>query len=394
MRHPGLLLILSLLGCSRGDAPPDHEHGGSAVAAAALWTCPMHPSVRQSTPGSCPICGMDLVPGNADDVHTGTVTIDATRRQQAGIRTEPAALGPFDVEVRALGQVVTDAGRRAEVTLRVDGFVESVRVAQTGQSVRAGEVLFTVYSPELNAAFQDLIAVKDLPAAPPARRRLEQWEVPAYVIDEALRTGVAPDAVPVLAPRAGAVLENMAVAGAAVMAGQPMVRLADLDPIWIEAQIPESSLPWVAVGAPVTVRLPSAPGRTWTGTVHRLGAELDPMTRARVARVVVDNLDGVLVPGLSADVRVSTTLGDRLSVPVDAVIHTGPRTLVFVDEGADRLRPVEVTTGARSGERVEILSGLKAGDLVVSGGTFLVAAESRVRSAAPIWAPPAEGQAL
>lgn len=382
MRAAILALLLVAAGCDR----PAHEHPASAEAeAATLYVCPMHPSVRQPTPGACPICGMDLVPQRADDQATGTVTLDEARRAAAGVRLSPATLGPLALEVRALGEVVADPARRADVTLRVDGYVVAVRASGAGQAVRAGEVLFTVYSPAWTAGIQELLAVRGTPAEAAARRRLELWSVPAATLDEALASGAAPDAVPVLAPRAGVIVENMAVPGAAVMAGQPMARLAALDPIWVEARVPERELSWVAVGAPVTVSLPSAPGRSWTGTVALLGAELDPMTRARVARVVLDNPDGALVPGLSADVRVSAALGDRLSVPVDAVIHTGPRSLVFVDQGGGRLTPVEVQLGARAGERVEITAGLKAGDQVVSGGAFLVAAESRVRTAAAIW---------
>lgn len=378
------LLLLALGACAPSTSPaPAHEHGAAAPAA-TVYACPMHPSVRQNTPGSCPICGMDLVPVTAEEQASGEVIVDPPRRQKVGIVTAPVTRGPLVRELSAFAEVVADQNGLHDVTTKVMGQIRAPAVRAMGERVRAGARLFDLWSPELQAAQAELVAARGTPAAEAAAARLRRWDVPASLIDELLAGGSPRETVPVLAPASGVVTMSAVVDGAPVGPEMPVLRLASLDPIWVEAKIPAEDLPFVRAGATASVLLADR-GAPVEGTVAAILPEVDPMTRAAVARVVVPNPEGRLLPGMAAELRLAAPLGEGLSVPADAVIFTGPRRVVFVDRGEGRLAPREVELGARAGERYEVKGGLSEGEQVVSEGAFLVAAESRIRSASSIW---------
>ena len=173
--------------------------------------------------------------------------------------------------------------------------------------------------------------------------------------------------------------------GQAVEAGQTLYRIADLSAVWVEAELREADAGAVRVGTPATVELAAYPGRTIEGRVEYVYPTLQQEARTLKARVAVPNPDGRIKPGMYASVEIDVDLGERLAIPTAAVIYTGPRRLVFVDLGDGRLRPQEVTLGVDAGGWSEVLSGLQAGDMVVTSGNFLIAAESRIRSSTEAW---------
>lgn len=387
----------SMLTCgsaSSWDAPrAAHDHGGGDIA---YHTCPMHPSVRQQEPGVCPICGMDLVPVTEEEVATGTVIVDDARRQRIGVRTAPVQRRPLTLEVRAVGEVTYDQGRLTDVNLRMSGWVENLRVAETGQKVKKGQTLFSLYSPELYAAQLEYLAatrsatggsttLASLERA--AHNRLRLLGMSDGQIRGLARRGSAREHVPILAPASGYVIEKNVVEGAQVAAGTQVYRIADLERIWVDAEVYERDLPHVTIGQAVTVELPHVPGRSYRGTVDHIYPTLRAETRTGRVRVVLDNPDLELKPDMYANVRFEVELGERLVVPESAVIYTGPRRLVFVDLGEGRLRPREVELGASAGGYYEVVAGLEAGEVVVTSGNFLIAAESRLRSATELWEP-------
>ena len=180
-------------------------------------------------------------------------------------------------------------------------------------------------------------------------------------------------------------VEKNVVAGTAVEPGMKLYRIAGLDRVWVEAEVYESELAQVAVGQPATVTLSYMPGKTFRGKVAFVYPYLDGTSRTGRVRIALANPDGVLKPDMYANVELATSLGEALVVPESAVLRTGPRSFVFVDLGEGRLKPQRVETGVEQGEWVEITSGLSEGDVVVSSGNFLVAAESRLRSAIEQW---------
>lgn len=381
---------LTVLG-GTGDAPAAGSGNGSDVA---YYTCSMHPQVHSDHPGTCPICSMPLTPVTREEQQVGVIRVDEGRRSLLGIRTAKVARGLMSLEIRAQGRLVVDETRLHDITLKVGGYVSNLVVNATGQRVGKGDTLFTLYSPELYAAQQEyLIARSNRDAMYSAgdstrsdalvrasETKLKLWGLG----DDQLRAIVEKNApierLPFRSPASGIVMEKSVVEGDAVTAGQRLFRIADLDQIWVEADVYEADLARIVKGQPATITLTYLPGRTFEGKVAFVYPYLDPSSRTGRVRITLANKGVELKPDMFATVMFKLPLGVKLQIPSSAVVYTGPRRLVFVDLGDGRLRPQEVTIGARSGDVVEIMSGLNEGDTIVTSGNFLVAAESRVRS--------------
>jgi Cu(I)/Ag(I) efflux system membrane fusion protein len=363
------------------------------------YTCPMHPSVKQKEMGTCPLGGMDLTPVTREEMESGVVLIDSIRRQRIGVKTAPVKVAPMDLSVRALGRVTYDETALVDVTLKLDGYIHELHVDATGQPVKRGQALFTLYSPELYAAQQEyLLALKSQATARESgapersdslvrasRKRLELWGLSQAQLDGIAKKGEPIENLPFPAPASGYVLEKSVVEGAAVRAGDRLYRIAPLDKVWVEADVYEADLPRVKVGQEVEVTLPYLPGKGFKGKVGYLYPALEASTRTGRIRVELRNPALELKPDMYAEVKLKVEGGARLQVPESAVLYTGPRRLVFVDLGEGRLVPREVKLGVHAGEAYEVLAGVKEGEVVVTSGNFLVAAESRIRSAADHW---------
>jgi len=365
----------------------------------AYYTCSMHPSVKSQDPGTCPICSMDLVPVTVEEVETGTIRIDTARRQEIGVRTEVVALRRLSTTVRAVGQVVYDETRLTDVSLKIGGWIGRLEVDEPGQSVARGQTLFTLYSPELYAAQQELLTTLSSQraaastAAPgradylvaAARRRLQLWDLSEEQIDSLAETGKPLEYLPILSPVSGYVVEKNVVDGAAVEPGERLFRIAGLDRVWVEAEVYESELALIERGQSAEVSLPYVPGRRFEGEVVFLYPYLEGKTRTGRVRIELPNPDLELKPEMYANVTIERDLGEQLSVLDEAVLYAGERSFVFLDLGDGRLQPRRVETGVTSGERIAILSGLEPGDRVVTSGNFLVAAEARLKLALEQW---------
>lgn len=365
----------------------------------AFHTCPMHPSIRSAAPGTCPICAMDLVPVTHEEIKTGTVRIDARRRQLIGVTTAVIDPIPLRVAIRTTGIATWDETSFHDVTARADGWVEELFADFTGKAIQAGEPLLSLYIPEIRAAELELIAAakgRRLAEGTPLERTSGELQKAALdklralgVSDEdlrrILRTGRPEPALVMHAPVGGVVADKMVKRGSPVMANQPMLRLASLDPIWIESHVYEEDASLVTVGMQAEVSFPYRPGEPRTGTVTFIEPALDEATRTLRVRITLPNPDGALRPGMYADARLDVILPERLVVPASAVIFAGPRRIVFVDEGGGRMRPHEVVLGVEGDDGYEVVSGLSAGQRVVTSGNFLIGAESRLRSALDAW---------
>lgn len=378
-----------------------HAHAGGGEI--EHFTCPMHPSVRQATPGKCPICGMDLVAVRKEVGETATIVVDEGRRQRIGVRTAAVAERPMEQHIRAVGEVQYDESRLSDVNLRMSGWVHDLVADETGQRVRRGQILFTLYSPELYAAqLEHLAAVRRESAGTTteafaslrraSERRLALLGMTEKQIRELAQRGEAWENLPILAPESGFVIEKNVVEGARVEAGALVYRIADLSRIWVDAEVYESDLPHVRPGQRAQVELPYLRDRTFEGRVDYVYPTLQGATRTGRIRVVLANPALELKPEMYANVRLEVDLGRRLAIPDSAVIFTGPRRLVFVDLGEGRLRARQVTLGVHAGGYYEVTSGLDAGEVVVTSGNFLIAAESRIRSAADYWEAPGDSE--
>jgi Cu(I)/Ag(I) efflux system membrane fusion protein len=338
--------------------------------------------------------------GGTPAAGSGAVVIEATRRQSLGIRTDTVRVRDFSGTLRVPGRVAYDEAHQAEVSLKFQGWIRQLSVNVTGQPVQRGQVLFKVYSPELWSAQQEYIeAVRAAQAdqgnaalsgtssalARSARERLSLWDLSPEDIDAIASAGRPIEAVPIRSPVSGVVTEKGVVAGSAFQAGQVLFRIASLDPIWVIASVPEQDAALVRQGMEAIIRDPYRDTVVRHGLVSFVYPSLDSMTRTADVRVTTRNPDGRLRPGSFVNVDLVTQRRKRLTVPESAVLPTGERHVVFVDIGGGRLVPREVRLGARANGDYEVLGGLRDGEVVVTSGNFLVAAESKLRTPAQGW---------
>jgi Cu(I)/Ag(I) efflux system membrane fusion protein len=324
-----------------------------------------------------------------------TTTLPVDLQKRIGLATELVEKKPFSRVIRAAARVEVDERKLSAVSLRYGGWVEDLQVRAVGDSVRPGDPLLSIYSPELYEAQQTYLASKAaLPATDDAvkssRQRLSLWDMTEEQI-RALEARSEPEPrTTVLAKTGGIVTRRDALLGMRFEAGATLYEIADLSSVWVIADVYAPEIPLVRIGAEARIEFASAPGERTTGRITFVYPTISETTRTARARIEVENKDLARRPGEYATVEILADLGEQVLVDVDAVIDTGTRKLVFVAAGEDRFEPREVTLGARSDGRAVVLSGLSAGERVVSSATFLVDSESRLRSALPARAEHAE----
>jgi Cu(I)/Ag(I) efflux system membrane fusion protein len=330
------------------------------------------------------------------DAGAGSVLeVSPYRQQLLGVRFATAEKRELVRSFRGFGQVEVDERQLSEVTLKYEAFVESLAVAETGRAVRKGEALLTLYSPDLLAAEEEYLAASgragdegETPLKAAAARRLRLWGLTDADLAALRARGRSEGRFTLRSPAGGVVLERNVVPGSRVTAGTVLYRIGNLGKVWIQAQFYESEAPFVAVGQPATISLPSLPGEEIEGRVSFIAPRVEEKTRTLLARIELPNPRSLLLPGMFANVRVSGSLGTVLAVPDAALLMSGEHRYAFVRRSDTQLQPVPVTTGASTGELTEIRSGLQEGDQVVVGPTFLLGSEAQLRDALPRWSPP------
>ncbi|MDE0882332.1 MAG: efflux RND transporter periplasmic adaptor subunit [Myxococcota bacterium] len=350
------------------------------------YTCSMHPSVHQKVMGLCPICNMDLTPVTFEDLSTGDVLVDSVRRQRIGVRTEELLRRRLTRSIGAVGELTWDESRIEDVTARVDGWVEKLTVKRQGDKLESGAELLRYYSPDLLATQRELLASpRGSALADIASERLQLWGMSRADITALTRRKKVQKNVILRSPISGIVLEKHINQGARLKSGALLYRIADPSRLWVEAKVFEQDLQHLKAGQKVSVELPHAANENRQALIAYVYPQLDSQSRTGRLRIELDNADGRLRPGMLAQLKVEVELGEHLAIPHQAVIVTGARRIVFVDKGEGRLRPIEVKLGARAGDYIIVNEGLSEGDIVVTSGIFLIAAESRIRSAAEYW---------
>lgn len=367
------------------------EHAAHAPADPQVlyYYDPMRPDVHFDAPGKSPFMDMDLVPKYAGEESGdgGTVVqVDPRMAQNLGIRTAKVALGSITHSVDAVGAVEVDERLIYAVESRAEGWVEQLRVRAVGEPVKQGQLLAGVYSPELFSAQEELVLAgrsgdPELVAA--SRQRLQLLGMSPAQIAQVQKSGQAQRQVQIVSPRNGVVTELNAREGQKVMPGMPLMRIADLSRVWITVEVPEALAGAVAKGRKAEARLTAVPGKVFEGRVDYVYPNLDPATRTLRARVVFENRDAQLKPGMYANVAVlgSSTQVQGLTIPSEAVIRTGKRNVVIVAEAEGRFRPAEVTLGPEHEGQIVVLQGLAEGQSVVTSGQFLLDSEASLQGA-------------
>jgi Cu(I)/Ag(I) efflux system membrane fusion protein len=327
----------------------------------------------------------------------GTITVPVERLQAIGVRYELVARRPLDKVIRTVGRVAVDERRLAKVTVKFHGWIEKLNVSAEGDHVAKGQVLFTIYSPDLVATQEEYLlalqSVKTLGGSEfpevargakelleSARHRLHLWDIEEEHIRDLERTGKVLRTLPIHSPITGTVIRKEVLQGTHVEPGQELYTIADLSHIWILADIYEYELAFVKTGQKAAVTLSYEPGTALTGHVGFIYPTLDPKTRTAKVRSELDNPDERLKPAMYANVELKVDLGNRLAVPQEAVIESGQKQIAFVHHGGGKLEPRLISTGVKTGTHSEVLEGLREGEHVVTSANFLIDSESRLKS--------------
>jgi Cu(I)/Ag(I) efflux system membrane fusion protein len=394
-----------------------HFGSGGSASSGQVYYCPMHPSVVRDHPGECPICSMTLVlktAGKTNPAGTmkpttvglpGLADVDLTpeRIQLIGMRTATVKREAIGGDLRTVGVVAANERGLAQINTRFGGWLQKLLVSETGERVRRGQVLATIYSPEVFRAEQELLLAHGWSSAAGeakpshdhedfaggldanARRRLELLGIAPQEIEEMLRTGKASEAIPIRSPVDGYVVGKNAVAGVAVQTGSVLFEVADLTQVWVTADIYEQDISRVRIGQRARLELASYPGEMQTGKVTFIYPVLDSGSRTLRLRLEFKNKSDRngprLRPGMYGTVYLDLPTTTGLTVPSEAVVDTGETHYLFVSKDGGRFTPRMVEVGAHLKDKVEILSGVAEGETVVTTGNFLVDSESRLRSA-------------
>lgn len=337
------------------------------------------------------------------------IRIDPRRQQLIGVRTVPVERRALTATVRTVGLVRYDETRLADVNLKVEGWIRELYVDTTGEFVKAGQPLFTLYSPELVTTQNEyLLALKTRDQVrhsqladarehadrlvESAKQRLALWDLPADQFSKLEESRQAQTAIVFRSPVTGYVIEKQALKGQHVMPGQSLYKIADLSTVWVEADLYEGELPRVRVGAPATVTIDAYPGERFTGRVAFIYPFVGEQTRTVKVRFALANRGARLKPGMYANVELPTSTGRSLVVPTNALLDSGQEQIVFVAQGDGYFEPRRVKVGRRLDEAIEILEGLKEGESVATGAAFFLDSESQLRSSLQAYeAPPAAG---
>lgn len=388
---PLLLALASAGGLLSASSPLPADVGASLEMAAqpghVIYRCPMHPQVMSEVPGRCPICGMDLVAAN-DAVHVdhgSGITLDSALIQRLGVRTDEVVTGRLEASSKAAGYIEFDESQRRAVPTPLAGTLLRLAVSGEGALVEPGTVLFEISVPSAIPAQTRLAAAlgaRDEAAAVEARAALSSLGIDGQALGVIESQRWTDGRVPVLAPQSGQVADIEAQVGASLAAGAKVMELADPKSLLVRTEVVERDAPWISIGLPVDITVPTLPGHRFAGTVHLVGPSMDQVTRALRIKVRVANEGLLLHPNQIASVVIRRSEPElRLHVPRSAVIRDGSVTRVIVALGAGRFEPRTVTVGDEYGERVVVTSGLAAGEQVVTAAQFLIDAEASLTAA-------------
>lgn len=382
------------------------ELGQAWAAAVQKYTCSMHPFIIRDHPGNCPICGMALVPVKPSTTgagggggNTGVITVDPATQQSMGIRTAKVVRKELQRAIRTVGVVGYEEPRQYSINAKVDGWVERLYVNETGGTVKKGQPLLSIYSPDLVTAQEEFLlarrnndALKNnmLPEIAEgakqllesSRKRLRYWDISEAQIAALARSGTVAKNLVLYAPYNGIVTAKRVEQGMYVKAGMELFQLSDISRVWVYADVYEYELPWVKVGQTVRIELPYGAPQL-TGTVDKVYPYVESKTRTVKARISLDNRSLQLKPDMYVTVRLAaSTVKDVLVVPAEAVLYSGEKTTVFVALGGGKFEPRPVTLGLQDDHGlVEVRSGLKADEVVVTSAQFMLDSESTLRGA-------------
>lgn len=364
------------------------------------WVAPMDPTFIRDEPGQSPM-GMDLVPVYEDEAVTGSIiSIDPVTSQNMGVRTTQVVKKDLSRTVRTVGLVAYEEPKQFSVNSKVDGWVERLYINETGQFVKKGSALLEIYSPELVSAQEEFLLARNnsqsLAQSPfpsiadganrlleSSRRRLKLWDISERQIKRLEESGEVAKTLTLYAPYDGIVSMKMVREGQFIKRGMELLMLSDISKIWIYADIYEYEMAWVKLGQKAKIMLPYIGSDPIESEVSYIYPFVEPKTRTIKARFDIDNPDFTLKPDMYVNVRLeSEPVKDALAVPIEAVMNSGEKKLVFAALGDGRFEPRQIKVGMQDEEGyVQIIQGVLEGERVVTSAQFLFDSESRLREA-------------
>lgn len=385
----GLAAALLLVGLGAGyfwwrpsaDMTDTATSTGDTDRKAMYWYDPMVPDQHFDKPGKSPFMDMELVAKYADSGTSSGVRIDAMAQQNVGIRTGVVAVGSLQTQLRVPGTLTWDLRQESVVSARVDSIVSRLHIKAPYESVKRGQPLATVLAPMWSSALAEAHALDQAQSAEARSLR--------GAAQQRLRTlglsgsgGNGDGSIVLRSPSDGIVSEVMVREGQLATAGMPLFRVNGIATLWLEAAIPQASTAGITRGTPVSATVSALPGRTFDGEVEALLPQIDPSSRTQRARIVLRNTDGVLVPGMFAEITLHSDPRAQVPlIPTEALVATGSDSRVIVVAADGSFEPVRVQIGRSAGGRTEILSGLKGGEHIVTSGQFLIDSEASLSGA-------------
>jgi Cu(I)/Ag(I) efflux system membrane fusion protein len=356
------------------------------------WTCSMHPQILREAPGDCPICGMDLIPAEtrADGLLADQFKLTANAMALANIQTSIVGSGKAEDNVIQLsGKIAENEATNVVQVSYFSGRIERLNVSFTGEKVQKGQLLATVYSPELYAAQQELITAKSLKEKQPAlynavRNKLKLWKLSENQINKIEMSGKIQENFPVYATVSGTVLEKLVAEGAAIKKGQPLFKIANLESVWASFDVYENQINRFKKGQEITITTNAAPNNLYKSKVAFIDPVLNTGTRTVTLRAVLPNKEGMFKPGMFVEGQIkvkNSGISEVITIPSSAILWTGKRSIVYLKPtlNVPVFEMLEITLGTKNGATYEVLSGLKNGDEIVTNGTFTVDAAAQLQ---------------
>lgn len=371
--------------------PDAHAHA-EGEGLPSIWTCSMHPQIRLPEKGDCPICGMDLIPADQESAGTSnSQTFQMTPEALALAQVQTIVVGGMQAkkELVLSGKLQADERESASLTAKFPGRIEKLFVTFTGEQVKAGQRIATIYSPELLTAQKELLEASKTKATFPqlyqaSKDKLSLWKLSAAQIAEIERSGQVKERMDIFADQSGVVLQKNVSVGDYVSMGAVLFTVTNLNSLWLLLDVYESDLPFVALGDEIQFTVAGKPGETLNAKVTFVDPLINANTRAASVRAEIRNVDNTLKPEMFVTARVQTRTTGSLAevmVPRTAVLWSGKRSIVYVKVPNASLPEFvmrEVTLGNRLGENYQIASGLKAGEEIVSYGAFALDASAQL----------------
>ena len=385
-------LILGWLFFGGSSANNETHNHSEEMATNQMWTCSMHPQIMLPEAGDCPICGMDLIPAEASAEGLEADQFKMSKNAMALANIQTSVVGDSKVEnsvITLSGKIVENEEANAVQVSYFSGRIERLNVSFTGEKVRKGQLLATIYSPELFAAQQELLTAASLKETQPAlykavRNKLKLWKLSENQINEIETTGKVKENFPVYATLSGTVSEKLVEQGDYIKQGQPLLRIANLNTVWANFDVYENQINLFKKGQEISITTNAYPNKDFKTKVSFIDPVLNSKTRTVTLRAVLDNSTHIFKPGMFVQGNIKgirSSKEDILIIPSTAILWTGKRSVVYIKvQGEEPIFEMrEVTLGNRLGENYEIFEGLHHGDEIVTNGTFTVDAAAQLQ---------------